>query len=101
MSRASSSAMTWFRPCPQALQRPLGDMAGRGLGRVYPRRHVGVDEASINADHLGALRPQLDPRRIGYCERRMFGGAVGGIKGIDKPADHREHVDDSAAAVAG
>ena len=37
---------------PQAFQRPRGDLPGRGLGRFYPRRHVGVDEASINPDHM-------------------------------------------------
>jgi hypothetical protein len=37
---------------PQAFQRPRGDLPGRGLGRFYPRRHVGVDEANINPDHM-------------------------------------------------
>src|SRR5271166_6548376 len=50
--------------CPEAIQRPLCNLAGRGFAASHPCRHAGIDETGINANHMGTLRFQLDPHRI-------------------------------------
>ena len=96
VSQAELSATTWFWP----VRRPSSVRSATWRGEVFGAIaccHLGVDEAGINADHLGTLRPQLNPHRIRHS-RGMFGNAVRGVEGIDEPTDHRQHIDDGGGS---
>jgi len=80
---------------------PWYDLARRGLGRLDPGEHAGVDPAWIHTVHGDALSGQGGPDRLGQAVR---GGLAGGVTGHQRHAGEREqgqHVDHRSPAGRG
>ena len=82
-------------------QRGDGDPGWLDLVAIEGRDELGVDEARVDADDLGALPLQLDPRGVGVGPGGGLRRRVGGEDRGGEPGQHREHVDHGAAAVGG
>ena len=85
----------------ERVERGRGHRGRRDLVDVERGREVGVDEADVHADHLGALALELDPGRVRVAPGRRLRRRVGGQRRDADPGRHGQHVDERAAAVGG
>src|SRR5256884_6711618 len=89
----------WLIGLQRIERRRCHDRRGDFL-EVDGGRHVGVDGAGVDADHMGALAPQLDPCGVREAPCRSLGCRVGRDQRRRDPRADGQDVDECASAVA-